>query len=240
MAITGVVAASSLALVHVLAHRLRFLEGVPRNRLLSGFGGISVAYVTVHLFPEVARGQALVEERVAGGPLGPLDRHLYLLMLVGLVLFFGLELSARRDTGHGRRRTGPGMFTLSIASFGVYNSLVGYLVAERAEGRRTAELVTFSLALGVHFVVNDFGLRDHHEHRYQRVGRWVLAAAVVIGWSVGQIGEVSETVRVAMIAFLGGGVVLNVFKEELPEDRRSRFVPFAAGAAGYSGLLLLM
>lgn len=95
-------------------------------------------------------------------------------------------------------------------------------------------------ALGVHFVVNDFGLREHHERRYHLAGRWLLASAVVLGWAVRRVGEVSEAGRVAMIAFLGGGVVLNVFKEELPADRRSRFLPFAAGAAAYSLLLLLV
>jgi hypothetical protein len=33
-------------------------------------------------------------------------------------------------------------------------------------------------------------------------------------------------------------VVLNVLKEELPEDRQSRFTAFAAGAAIYAALLL--
>ncbi len=43
-----------------------------------------------------------------------------------------------------------------------------------------------------------------------------------------------------IIAFIGGGVVLNVFKEELPGERRARFLPFAAGAAAYAALLQLV
>lgn len=31
-------------------------------------------------------------------------------------------------------------------------------------------------------------------------------------------------------AFVAGGIVLNMLKEELPEDRHSRFWPFALGA----------
>lgn len=41
-------------------------------------------------------------------------------------------------------------------------------------------------------------------------------------------------------AFLGGGVVLNVLKEEVPSERQSRFWAFAAGAAGYAALLLML
>jgi hypothetical protein len=33
-------------------------------------------------------------------------------------------------------------------------------------------------------------------------------------------------------------MVLNVLKEELPEDRDSRFAAFAVGAGGYAALLL--
>ena len=42
------------------------------------------------------------------------------------------------------------------------------------------------------------------------------------------------------LAFLGGGVILNVLKEELPEERGSRFRAFAAGAAGYAAFLVLV
>ena len=80
----------------------------------------------------------------------------------------------------------------------------------------------FAFALGVHFVVNDHGLREHHKDSYDRVGRWVLAAAVVV-----------------LFAFLAEGVVLNVLKEELPEERESRFWAFALGATLYAAILLI-
>jgi len=41
----------------------------------------------------------------------------------------------------------------------------------------------------------------------------------------------------ALVAVLAGGVILNVLKEELPEECRSRFTPFLLGAAAYAGLL---
>jgi hypothetical protein len=41
-----------------------------------------------------------------------------------------------------------------------------------------------------------------------------------------------------MFAFLAGGIILNVLKEELPEERESRFSAFTAGTAAYAALLL--
>ena len=43
-----------------------------------------------------------------------------------------------------------------------------------------------------------------------------------------------------VLAFLGGAVILNVMKEELPEERQSRFWAFAAGAAAYAAVLFLL
>ena len=47
------------------------------------------------------------------------------------------------------------------------------------------------------------------------------------------------TATSALFTFPAGGVVLNVLKEELPENRESRFWASAAGTAGYTALLLI-
>ena len=93
--------------------------------------------------------------------------------------------------------------------------------------------------MGLHFIVNDEGLREQHGWTYHRYGRWLLAAAPVVGYLVGLSTQVSPLLLSSLFAFLAGGVILNVLKEELPEDRQSRFWAFAAGAALYSALLLL-
>ena len=94
--------------------------------------------------------------------------------------------------------------------------------------------------MALHFVVNDFGLREHHKKMYDHTGRWILAAAVVTGWVIGVGIELSQAAIAVLFAFLAGGVVLNVLKEELPEERESRFWAFAVGALGYAALLLAL
>ncbi|HYF03381.1 MAG TPA: hypothetical protein VEC36_08390 [Patescibacteria group bacterium] len=42
------------------------------------------------------------------------------------------------------------------------------------------------------------------------------------------------------MAFIGGGVILNVLKEELPKERKSRYWTFLLGAGAYSILLLAL
>ncbi|WP_180381094.1 MULTISPECIES: hypothetical protein [Fischerella] len=43
-----------------------------------------------------------------------------------------------------------------------------------------------------------------------------------------------------LFTFLAGGVILNILKEELPEERKSRFWAFALGAGIYTVLLLAL
>ncbi|HEX2160270.1 MAG TPA: hypothetical protein VHF88_00420 [Thermoleophilaceae bacterium] len=232
-----------LAATHVLAGKLRFLEGVPRSRWLSFAGGVSVAYVVVRILPELSAGQREVDHP-ANALLPFLEGHVYLLTLAGLVAFYGVERSssssrARRREASGIDATDRSAFVVSIGGFAVYNVIVGYVLAD-FDATREHSLAALAAALAVHFLVNDYGLREHHKDAYRDVGRWVLAAAVLVGWAIGRSAELDEAGVALLVAFLAGGIILNTFKEELPRDRESRFLPFVAGAAGYAALLQLV
>ena len=243
MSVEAALAAVLLAAVHVFAGKLRFLEGVPRSRWLSLAGGISVAYVFGRLLPELAEAQERLGESV-GGFFARLEDHAYLLALTGLALFYGVERVTVRSRDERRVRegddaAGAGAFWLSICSFAAYTGLIGYALEDEADaGSRT--LALFAAAMALHFIVNAYGLRELHRDAYTRRGRWLLAAAVLLGWLLSRLVELPETALVAVLAFLAGGVVLNVLKEELPERRRSRFWAFAVGAAGYGALLQIV
>lgn len=235
-------AAFGLATVHLFSGGLSFLDGVPRSRWLSVAGGVSVAYVFVHLLPELAEKGEIIAETVNEHVLflAFFEDHVYLVALLGLVIFYGLERAAKESR---RRRPGSakdasasvGVFWIHVASFAVYNAVIGYLLVHR-EG----SLAFFFVAMGLHFVVNDRSLREHHRDLYHKMGRWLLAGAVVVGWIAGAFTEISEAALAVLISFLAGGVILNVLKEELPDERRSRFSAFALGATAYSTLLLAL
>ena len=214
-------AALALAATHLLAGRLRFLDATPRSRWLSFAAGISVAYVFVHLLPELAAADKRVQE-AAEGVLPFLEGHAYLLALAGLTLFYGVERASRASREQrADDTTGPGAFWLSVASFATYNALIGYLLV-RGEADTVHAVVLFAVAMGLHFVVNDHSLREHHKDAYRRYARWLLAAVVVVGWAVGRLTEVSEQALALVLAFIAGGVILNVIKEELPSERGAR------------------
>ena len=62
MVIASLLAAASLAAVHVFSQQLRVLDGVPRSRLLSIASGMAVAIVLLRLVPALAQGQLVVEQ----------------------------------------------------------------------------------------------------------------------------------------------------------------------------------
>ncbi len=222
--------------VHLFSGKLRFLEGIPRSRWLSGAGGVSVAYVFLHLLPELHEGQETL-----AGIIESLSSHAYLIALVGLLVFYGIERYAlqHRNRGKGSDEAAPpSVFWIHIVSFALYNLLVGYLLLHREQEGRAA-LLWYIVAMALHFMVNDYGLREHHKHRYTGVGRWLLSAAILTGWGLGVLIDVPEPAVIVLFAFLAGGIILNVLKEELPEERQSRFWAFAFGAGLYAALLLV-
>ena len=239
----SVFALAALVAVHLWAGRLRFLDVIPRSRVLSLAGGISVAYVFLRILPELGTTQ-LRHGREVGEALNVPQHPIYLVALAGLVVFYGLERLADASRREQRIESGENcpsaaVFWLSISSYCVVNFTVGYLLVGR-EVVGPVRLWLFFLAMALWFVVNDYGLRIDYQERYRRHGRWILSLAVAVGWTVGVSALIPETLVSLALAFVAGGIVMNVLKEELPRERESRFWAFALGAAFYAALLLAL
>ena len=237
----SLIVALALASIHLGAGKLRLLDVTPRSIWPSAAGGVSVAYVFLHILPDLAESQ--VEFHRAGSSLlARLEHHVWLLSLAGLSTFYGLERMVRgarvRDRSrHAKESAQPAIFWLHIASFGLYNLVFGYLLRRRETVG--PELVFFAAAIGLHFLVNDFGLQMDHRGLYDRRARWILATAILLGWGIGGAVHIHGLGIAAMFAVLSGGIVLNVLKEELPEDRQSRFWAFAIGVIACTAALLI-
>jgi hypothetical protein len=235
--------ALGLAMVHLLAGKLQFVYALSRSRWLSFAGGASVAYVFVHIFPELSQRQESFEQS-NNSILGFFEHHVYLVALLGLTIFYGLERLAtesrrRQQKGNQPNSTSTSVFWVHIGSFAFYNALIGYLLLHREE-LGLGNLILFFCAMALHFWVNDYSLWEHHKDNYRHIGRWVLAGAVFLGWAIGLATQISEVALAMLFAFLAGGIILNVIKEELPDEQQSRFWSFALGATIYTALLLAL
>lgn len=227
-----------LSITHLWAGRLHFDNPRRRRSWLSFAGGVSVTYVFLDLLPELAEAQEVLRERFAA--IEFLEDHVYLVALVGLAGFYGIESFVRRRRRIESRADSSesdAVFWIHIASFSVYNALIGYLMVEREPYQE--HLPAFVVAMGFHFLVTDYGLRSHHDEIYDRRGRWVLSAAIIIGTLFGIASQVSEAFVSVLAAFIAGGAILNVMKEELPKETTSRFRAFAMGVVIASVVLTI-
>lgn len=244
MTIAAGIGALLLAAIHFWADHIHFSK-IPRSKWLSAAGGVSIAFIFVHVLPELNDWQEEFAQTTTSKIALFLDHHLYLVAMLGLVVFYGLERHARisrqsqRKTESDHLTENVQMFWIHIFSFSVYNFLIGYLLVHR-EDNTFNSLLIFTSAMAFHFLVNDFGLLDHYEKTYKKRGRWVIAGAVVLGWAVGALTEIQDIYIGIMYAFIAGGVIMNILKEELPEDRKSKLSYFILGVAIYTALLLII
>ena len=235
-------AAAGLAAVHVFSQKLRILDGIPRSRLLSVAGGIAVAFVVLRLLPALGEGQRTLSDAAAGTSFGFLRNHVYVLVLLSIVVFYGADRMATRSkarngaAGKGKTTSAP-VFWLNMGVFAAMNALIGYLLLHNQE-RGMTSLALFFVAMTVKFIINDHALHVNHQEQYDRVGRWVLVVAVFLGFGARYLHRFPDSVPVVLQALLAGAVLLNVLKEELPAARESRYWAFAAGATVYALLLL--
>ena len=119
-----------------------------------------------------------------------------------------------------------------MGTFALMNLLIGYMLVQHVEsGQSLSFLLLFTLAMFFKFVVNDHGLHRDHKVLYDHIGRWTLAAAVFAGWAVNYWTEIPWIAPALLQSFIAGGVLLNVLKEELPDERKSRYWAFGLGPA---------
>jgi zinc transporter ZupT len=232
---TQILLVLGLALVHLYAWRLLEIESRVKTHFLSFAGGTAIAYVFLHLIPELAEFHEVLEERWEHFGLGEIAA--YMGAVLGLVVFYGLEKlvsDSKRKSTEGEHS--KGVFWLHIGSFALYNFVIGHILAEHNIESGLVAWVFF-IAMAFHFFTTDLDLYEEHGREYSKVGRWIVIAALVGGWAQGHFTEMSEATFASLFAFVAGGMIMNVMKEELPEAKESKFFTFLIGVVIY-GLLL--
>lgn len=234
----GFAFALALAVVHVAAGRVAERDPFSSGTVVSFAGGTTVAYVFVLILPETSEAVlSVVEHRGELGGFLSRETEVYVVVLLGFLSFYAVHVFVT-SAGRESPETSALVFRTHVAAFVVYNALIGYLLFHQEETGLLAQSL-YAVAMGLHFFVTDAGFRRHHGSAYRRVGRWVLAGSVLAGAVVGYATEVSEAGLALLFAFLGGSIVFNVVKEELPDVEWSRFSSFLAGATFYTAILLV-
>jgi hypothetical protein len=214
-------------LVHLNAERIKSLSFISQSRFLSAGGGVAIAYVFIDLLPKLAKSDLLVRHALSG-VFPYFERHVYILALIGFLLFFTVDRSAIFS------KRG---YWLSIGSYALFNFLVGYAVVNK-DNPEVRPLVLFTFAIALHYFTNDYSLSKEHGQEYQKYGRWLIVVALFLGWFTGLWITLSPTAIALVSAFIGGGVIMNVTRHELPKDNPNSLGSFLLFALVYTIILL--
>lgn len=225
-----------VAAVHVFIARFRFLSGERGYVWRSFTGGIAIGYVFMHLLPDIA--DARIRYADFGGSQGLLGQYLFVVTLFGLVVYYGMdraiEVSRIFRKGQPESRAGEVRIVLHASGYAFYNVLIGYLIGNLPRPG-VEPVIMVSVIMMLHFLGLDYHFREMHQAFYDRWLRWVFPLSLFLGWAVGQVVSFSGYAKAVSFAFLTGAITINTIKEELPEDKKARFVPFLMGV-----LLLVM
>ncbi|PSN14648.1 hypothetical protein C7293_10830 [filamentous cyanobacterium CCT1] len=242
MQMIGLGLAVALALVHAVLPQVNIAAVIPVRRCFSFAGGVSIGFIFLSVLPTLGRSQTRLDQ-AAIALLQPLENPIYLLALLGLTVFYGIDrlvLTAPRysRTSQAMNRASQLVFWIHISAYAMLNAIFGYMLLGLSN-HNLGQYLLYFVAVALHFLIIDRGLRSHHPILYDRQGRWLLSGALLAGAIAGAVAELSETAIALLWSFLAGSTLLNILKRELPDAQKSCFWSFLAGATLYAGLLWL-
>jgi hypothetical protein len=214
------------------------------RKALSFGAGVSVAYVFIHLLPELEAAREvfirITEHRNLPFP----EHRVYISAFIGFILFYGLDHMVvwSRKAGEKKHQKEEGrkqIFWLHIGGFAVYAWLVSYLMVHHVE-EEPVPIALYAVAMGFHFLLSEHSLRHEHASLFDRTGRYVLAIAPLAGWVMGILLDLPKSMIITLLGVVSGAIIMNTLIMELPKEKEGKFWPFLTGGILYAAILLLL
>lgn len=226
------------AVIFLFGTRITFIKIKHHRALLSFAAGVAVAYVFVHLMPELSYASE-VFIKTSGIKFDFFaSYHVYLFAMLGFMIFFGLDYMVKVSSDESQN-TKPSIFSTHIVGFAIYVWLVSYLMV-RGVREEPVSITLYAVAMGLHFCSVEHELYQEHAAIYLHYGRYILAFAALFGWIVAFFIELPKPIIITLLGLISGGIIVNSMVAELPRDRTGKFLPFLAGGVFYSVLLLFL
>ncbi|WP_155833679.1 hypothetical protein [Halomonas sp. BC04] len=223
--------------VHLFGYRLLPPKGRSSRLLVSLAGGTSVAYVFLQVLPKLAYSDLiLTQSELLDG--ARWQHHAFLLAMIGLIGFLGMDQLATRLAIGNRFRPGIDHFRVIAVVYVLYNFLVGYVLSFHWSMGGGRSVFLYVLAMSLHFLFVGYMLGRHHAtHRVVRA-RWFFSAALILGWVASLVREIRPVFLASLLALLAGAMIIITLKEELRDETLEEFSTFALGAFLYTVLLM--
>ena len=126
-----------------------------------------------------------------------------------------------------------------VLALTTYCFLIGYLVGEQPD-HRYEPVIIFALAMTIHFAGVDHTVHDYYPGFYDQSIRYAFAAATLIGWLLGMVTTIPDSVFALVFSFVVGVIMVMALMYELPAVLAGRkYWLFVGGVTGFSALLLI-
>ncbi len=223
------IAITLFSIVHFFGDRIvNSQKNLPREFIYSAGGGIAISYVFIDLLPKLSESDLIVYALMQNYLPG-IEKHVYIMALAGFILFYLVDKSQNTSIG----------IKISIGSYTLFNFLIGYAIADPFNPE-VRPLLLFTLAMGLHLFVNDNALREKLGTAYQTKQQLLLVIALFLGWMTGYMLELPGPAVALVSAFIGGGVIMNVTRHELPAENPTSTPVFIFSAIAYTLILLFV
>ena len=194
-----------------------------RNAQTNAFGGgLSVAYVFLHLIPSLDSSDDVVGPRV------------YFVALLGFVVFYGLDVLFQPP-----KDTHPTRYHAYLWAFFLYDGLLVFTLALALPPTPLLTLV-FALSLALDVLDTDLDLQAQYGARFVKSGRWVLLAGVAAGYALSLVRRPDPLVIDILTAALAGFMMFHTFNGQFPAARNKKFPAFLVGLLTFWGLHVLL
>jgi len=254
--IISIVPAILLALTHVSLHAIELkIHKKDGWHWLSLLSGIAASYVFLVLIPDLETYKILLNSTTTIDT--DIDSKFYaILMLFGFTFFYSLESWVKH---HRSRKTAAAdtstlndysvtvtqllpcesvkIFMVHILAYSIYDFVITFLLPNKLKTFGEADMWFYYFAMQAHFVLDDMNLHEHFGKRYDNYGRIPLLCAVVAGFTTSYLIETVPAITAGIAAFIAGGTIVNILKEELPAESRASVPLFLVGMITY-GLLI--
>jgi hypothetical protein len=221
-------------IIFLFGYKIRLPSRKLHRWMLSFAAGVAVAYVFVHLLPEL--------QKTSHQLLSVFEHLVYLAAMLGFLLSYGLEKMTFWSHVKLKNRTLLAekhiiTFLLHMLGYAAYVWLISYLMIRNIEVS-TVSIILYTVALGLHFLGVDFYFFEEYGRLYTKLGRYILTVAVFAGWSIGLFTELHKVLTIILLGLVSGAIIMNTMIMELPQGKEGKFYPFLLGGVFYAALLL--
>ena len=230
-----------LASVHFLCGKNNWWRFFEVHGWVSFSAGASVAYVFIHVFPDIS----ILQQQFTGIPSHHhngqfFNQPLYLTALAGLCLPYildTLELSYTERDKKIHVKIHQSIFGIRKVLYTLYNMMLAYMIVTR-QGEGMLNMKIIVLVLSMHFIVLNANFKEVYHELFKTYVRWFAILGLVLGGVLGKTIHLPEFILAYVFALIGGIITYTALKQELPKTSHRAPFHFIAGVVCFALLIL--